>query len=56
MDRHVGVTLSGRQAVGLPDGSVVEYGPGDLYDIPPGHEGWTVGEDECVMLEWAAQA
>ena len=52
MDRHVGVTLSGRQAIGLPDGTVVEYGPGDLYDVPPGHEGWTVGEDDCVMLEW----
>lgn len=51
--RHVGVTLEGRQAILLPDGTQVEYGPGDLYDIPPGHDGWTVGDEPCVMVEWS---
>jgi class 3 adenylate cyclase len=31
----------------------MEYGPGDLYDVPPGHDGWTIGEEDCVMLEWS---
>jgi class 3 adenylate cyclase len=50
---HVGVTLEGRQAILLEDGTELEYGPGDLYDIPPGHDGWTVGDESCVMLEWS---
>jgi hypothetical protein len=31
----------------------MEYRPGDLYDVPPGHDGWTIGEEDCVMLEWS---
>ena len=51
--RHLGVTLEGRQGVRLEDGTEVTYGPGDLYDIPPGHEGWTIGDEPCVMIEWS---
>lgn len=50
---HVGMQLSGRQAIELDDGTVFELGPGDLYDIPPGHDGWTVGDEPCVMIEWS---
>ena len=50
---HVGVTVRGRQAILLPDGTQIEYGPGDLYDIPPGHDGWTIGDEDCVMIEWS---
>ena len=50
--RHVGVMLSGRQGALLEDGSVVEFGPGDVYDIPPGHDGYTIGDEDAVMIEW----
>ena len=50
---HVGVMLSGRQGAVLRDGTVLEYGPGDVYDIPPGHDGYTVGDEEAVMIEWS---
>jgi class 3 adenylate cyclase len=50
---HVGITLQGRQGILLADGTQIEYGPGDLYDVPPGHDGWTIGEEDCVMLEWS---
>lgn len=50
---HVGVVLSGRQAVELDDGTMVELGPGDLYDIRPGHDGWTLGDEPTVMIEWS---
>jgi class 3 adenylate cyclase len=51
--RHVGVVLSGRVAVQLQDGRMREFGPNDVIDIPPGHDGWTVGEEPCVQIEWA---
>jgi len=50
---HVGIQLSGRQGIVLEDGSTFEIGPGDLYDLPPGHDGWTLGDEPSVMLEWA---
>jgi class 3 adenylate cyclase len=50
---HVGIVLAGRQAILLEDGTELTYGPGDLYDTPPGHDGWTVGDEDCVLLEWS---
>jgi hypothetical protein len=34
-------------------------GLGDFFDIPPGHDGYTVGDEPCVQIEegiraWAA--
>ena len=50
--RHVGVMLSGRQGIELSDGTVLEYGPNDVYEIPAGHDGYTIGEEPAVMIEW----
>lgn len=50
---HIGIGLEGRQGIRLADGTEFELGPGELYDIPPGHEGWTIGDTPCVMLEWS---
>jgi hypothetical protein len=36
----------------LRDGSKLEFGPDDVYDIPPGHDGYTVGDEPVVMIEW----
>jgi class 3 adenylate cyclase len=51
--RHVGVVLSGRLGAQLKDGTVLELGPDDVYDIPPEHDGYTIGDDPCVLLEWS---
>jgi class 3 adenylate cyclase len=50
---HVGVVLSGRWGAELRDGTVLEWGPDDVFDCPPGHDGYTVGDEPCVMIEWA---
>jgi class 3 adenylate cyclase len=51
--RHLGVVLSGRVAVQLRDGQMLEFGPNDVFHVPPGHDGWTVGDEPCVQIEWA---
>jgi len=33
--------------------ALVELGPEDVFDVPPGHDGWTIGDEPCVQLEWA---
>jgi class 3 adenylate cyclase len=50
---HVGVVLSGRWGAHFRDGSSFEWGPDDVFDCPPGHDGYTVGDEPCVMLEWS---
>jgi class 3 adenylate cyclase len=51
--RHVGVVLSGRFGAAFSDGTTVEYGPDDVYEIPPGHDGYTIGHEPAVMIEWS---
>jgi class 3 adenylate cyclase len=51
--RHVGVLLSGRTGLRLEDGRRYEFSPLEVIDIPPGHDGWVIGDEPAVMLEWA---
>jgi class 3 adenylate cyclase len=51
--RHVGVVLSGRFGVTMQDGTTMEFGPMDVHEIPPGHDGYTIGHEPCVVVEWA---
>jgi class 3 adenylate cyclase len=51
--RHVGIVISGRLGILLSDGTELEFGPNDVFDIPPGHDGYTVGDEPCVQVEWA---
>ncbi len=50
---HVGVVLSGRIGAVFPDGSTMELGPNDVYDIAPGHDGYVIGHEPVVSLEWS---
>ena len=51
--RHIGVVVSGAWGARLRDGTVVEFGPDDAYDVPPGHDGYTIGDEPCVLIEWS---
>jgi class 3 adenylate cyclase len=51
--RHIGVVLSGRAGVMFADGTSYEFGPRDVVDIPPGHDGWVIGDEPFVQVEWA---
>ena len=48
---HTGYVLEGRMAVRMDDGDEVEYGPGDAFYMPPGHDAWIVGDEQCVILD-----
>ncbi len=50
--RHVGVVLSGRFGITMRDGTALEFGPDDVFEIPPGHDGYTIGHEPCVQIEW----
>ena len=50
---HVGICISGRLANRLEDGTTHEIGPGMVYEIPPGHDGWVVGDEAWVAYDVA---
>ena len=50
---HVGVCISGRLANRMEDGTTHEIGPGMVYEIPPGHDGWVVGDEAWVAYDVA---
>lgn len=50
---HVGVCVSGRLGSRLEDGTVSEIGPGMVFEIPPGHDGWVIGDEPFVAYDVA---
>jgi class 3 adenylate cyclase len=50
---HSGVVLEGRLHIEMDDGSVLELGPNEAFDIPPGHDGWVVSEQPFRAITWS---
>ena len=50
---HMGVCPTGRIRVRMDDGSEIEYDPNEAYSIPPGHDGWVVGDEPATGIEWS---
>ncbi len=50
---HSGVILDGRLRVEMDDGSALDLGPNDVFDIPPGHDGWVVGDHPMRAINWS---
>jgi class 3 adenylate cyclase len=50
--RHLGYTISGRLHVVMEDGQALDIGPDTVFDIPPGHDKWVVGDEPWVTIEW----
>ncbi|MGA7180404.1 MAG: cupin domain-containing protein [Thiobacillaceae bacterium] len=48
---HTGYVLEGRMVVKMDDGSEMEFGPGDAFYMPPGHDAWIVGDQRCVLID-----
>ncbi|WP_396658530.1 hypothetical protein [Microbacterium sp.] len=50
---HVAVVTAGTLAVQMRDGSLVEFSEGDAMLLPPGHDAWTVGDEDCTFVEFS---
>ena len=48
---HLQFHISGRLHVVMDDGTEMEFGPGDVGHIPPGHDAWVVGNDPVVIVD-----
>ena len=50
---HTQYHISGRLRVRMDDGTEVEYGPGDVAVIPPGHDAWVLGNEPVVVIDFS---
>ncbi len=48
---HVGHLISGRMGIRLNDGTEQIINAGESYTIPPGHDGWVIGDEPAVAIE-----
>ena len=37
--------------VKMDDGSELEFGPGDAFYMPAGHDAWIAGDEPCVLID-----
>jgi len=50
---HIGVTISGTLGVRMADGTSLEIGPNQVFEIPAGHDAWVIGDDPWVSIDFA---
>ena len=52
MHAHVGFMAKGQINVRFADGCVVEYTAPQFVAVEPGHQGWVVGDEPAVLIEF----
>jgi class 3 adenylate cyclase len=50
---HLGLMIQGTVHFLTPDGLEMEIGEGQLYEVLPGHDAWTVGDIPVVQYDFA---
>ena len=52
---HVGYVISGSMRVVMADGSELDTGPLDVFDVPGGHDAWVLGDEPWVSIDWTGR-
>ena len=50
---HFGLVISGRLHVEMADGTAMEVGPDSVYEVPPGHDAWVIGDEPWIGIQWS---
>jgi class 3 adenylate cyclase len=48
---HVQLVLAGRMGFRMDSGEEAEVGPGDVVDVPRGHDAWVIGDEPAVVVD-----
>jgi class 3 adenylate cyclase len=51
---HLGHSVSGVLRVLMDDGETLDIPPDSIFEIPPGHDAWVVGDEPWVTVEWTS--
>jgi class 3 adenylate cyclase len=49
---HIGVGIAGAAMIRMDDGTELLISAGDVFDIPPGHDQWVVGDEPAISIIW----
>jgi hypothetical protein len=49
---HFQYQVSGHAHLVMQSGEEVDTGPGDITVLPAGHDGWVVGNEPVVLIDW----
>ena len=49
---HLGFVVSGRNLIEMTDGRHIEVGPGDLFEVGPGHDSVVIGDEPYVSIHF----
>lgn len=50
---HDGYVVQGRIRIRMEDGEEAELEAGEAFVVPPGHDAWVVGDEPCVLYDFA---
>jgi class 3 adenylate cyclase len=50
---HFGLVISGRLHIEMADGTAMEVGPDSVYEVPPGHDAWVIGDEPWIGIQWS---
>jgi hypothetical protein len=53
---HYQYQVSGRLRIRTRDGQEIESGPGDVTLLGAGHDGWVLGKEPVVLIDWQGAA
>lgn len=51
--RHVGLCVGGRMGLRMRAGPEIEMSAGQVFTIPPGHDGWVIGDQPVETVDWS---
>ena len=51
-ENHVGYIISGQMTIQDSNGHELQIGPGDAFEVSPGHDAWVIGNTPCVALDF----
>ncbi len=49
---HFQYHVSGRLMVVMDDGTQIECNPGDVSLLPKGHDGWVIGDEPAIVVDF----
>jgi len=51
-ENHIGYIISGNMIIKDAAGFEQKVGPGDAFEVTPGHDAWVVGSVPCIALDF----
>jgi class 3 adenylate cyclase len=51
---HLAFAIAGALHAETDDGQKIEVTAGAIYEIPPGHDAWVVGDEPFVTIDWTS--